>query len=103
MRKLVVSVALVVATSLLAGCVAEDHHGGYYRRGVVRRYPDSAWEVVKNDPCRYREYQDFAREHKNPDKRRKFAERLAREGCSDRERDTRNYRYDDPNYDPYRR
>ena len=108
MKKLVVTVALVGATSLLTGCVAEERHGGYHRhdrhdRGVVRREPDSAWEVVRNDPCRYREYQDFAREHKNPEKRRRFAERLAREGCSDRDRDTRNYRYDDPNYEPYRR
>jgi hypothetical protein len=106
MRKLVVTVAFLGATSVLTGCVVEDRNGGgYHRRGVVRRYPDSAWEVVRNDPCRYREYQDYAREHKNPEKRRRYAEKLAREGCRDRYRghDARDHRYDDPYYEPYRR
>ena len=47
---------------------------------------DDAWEIVRRDPCRYDEYRRFAEKHKNPEKRRRVVEQLAREGCS-RERD----------------
>jgi hypothetical protein len=40
-----------------------------------------AWDVVRNDPCRYDEYRRFAEEHKNPEKRREVVWRLAHEGC----------------------
>jgi hypothetical protein len=36
------------------------------------------------DPCRDEEYPRFAADHRNPEKRRRFVERLAREGCSER-------------------
>ncbi len=98
MKGIVMLLAVVVSTSVVAGCVV-DRHGRYSRN--ERRERDDAWDIVRRDPCRYREYEDFAHEHKNPEKRRAFVERLAREGCS-RRSDHSDYRYDDPNYDPYR-
>ncbi len=100
MRKLATALAVVVATSLVSGCVVADRYG-HHRRAYERHEPDDAWDVVRRDPCRYHEYQEFAREHQNPEKRRRFAEKLAREGCSRRDRDQ--YRYDDPHYEPHRR
>jgi hypothetical protein len=47
--------------------------GGYYGR--------SAWDVVRSDPCLYDEYARYARKHKNPNKRARKIEELAREGC----------------------
>ncbi len=92
MKKLVTALAVVVATSVLAGCIVDDR--GYRRR----LHHDDAWDVVRNDPCRYEEYRDFARDHKNPEKRRRYVEYLAREGCSrkySRDRDDRYDRYPD--------
>ena len=110
MKKLVALLAVMVSTSFFAGCVAEHGHGGYHRDGDRRPYERrqtddaalDAWDVVQADPCRRREYEAFAREHRNPEDRRRFAERLAREGCS-RRSDQRDHTYDDPYYDPYDR
>jgi hypothetical protein len=78
LTQIVAAVLLVVALTA-AGCAPEySRHHGYGRRAAT----DDAWEVVRNDPCRYDEYRRFADNHKNPDKRREFVERLAREGCS---------------------
>ena len=110
MKKLVIFLVVVVSTSFFAGCVDEDGHRGYQRdggrRSYERRHTDDAaldaWDVVRADPCRRSEYEEFAREHKNPENRRRFAERLAREGCS-RRSDQRDHTHDDPYYDPYDR
>jgi hypothetical protein len=98
---------LLLSTVAIAAC--EPRYG--HRRGYHDPYGDSyqdvddaAWDIVRRDPCRYDEYRRFADEHKNPEKRRRFMHRLAREGCS-REREyyrDRNYERD-RDYDPSRR
>ena len=78
LMKIVPAVLLLVVLAA-AGCAPEySRHHGYGRRYSS----DDAWEVVRNDPCRYEEYGRFAAEHKNPARRREFVEQLAREGCS---------------------
>ena len=98
MKILIAVLAVVISMSVMAGCGPEERR--YHHRGSERRERDDAWDVVRRDPCRKREYEDYARDHQNPDKRRHFAEQLARDGCSRKYRGE--YRYDDPNYDPYR-
>jgi hypothetical protein len=66
----------------------------YYRDQHV--YGRSAWDVVRRDPCRMDAYRRFAAEHKNPYKRQRFIERVAREGCS-----YRHSYYYAPDYGPY--
>ena len=75
--------ASLALAALAAGCIAD----GRYGHARTRTYPrDSAWGIVRSDPCRYDEYQRFAQANSNADKRSRFVERLAREGCSfDRE------------------
>ena len=41
----------------------------------------TAWDVVRNDPCRLEAYRRYAARHENPNKRAQFIQRLAREGC----------------------
>jgi hypothetical protein len=53
------------------------------RRAWGRGYA-SAWDVVRDDPCRLNEYRRFAAEHENPRRRSRFLERIARDGCDDR-------------------
>ena len=77
---------LLLAAAATAGCA--PRHDYYYERRAHEMDDRDAWEIVRNDPCRYDEYQRFAHEHKNPDKRRQVVWQLAREGCS-RERETR--------------
>jgi hypothetical protein len=55
--------------------------GGYGYRGG---YGGSAWDIVQSDPCRAAEFARYARKHKNPNKRARKIEKLAREGCDDR-------------------
>ena len=75
--------ALVVLACLAAAGCVRDPYG--YRR---HEREDHAWAIVRDDPCRYAEYERFAHDHKNPEKRQRFVERLAREGCkSERRRD----------------
>jgi hypothetical protein len=98
------AVALVLASAFVASCAERP----YSRRDRDRwdrseRYDreDDAFDIVRADPCRYDQYKEFAREHKNPNKRRRYVERLAREGChgddrrsdrdDDRDRDRRRY------------
>jgi len=69
--------ALMVAGLGIAACAPRPHYG--YNHQMTDR---DAWEIVRGDPCRYDEYSRFAREHKNPDKRREVVWRLAHEGCS---------------------
>jgi hypothetical protein len=78
MRKTLVTFALLCSIGAAPGFTGsaaayESHHHGR-----------SAWSIVRNDPCLYNEYERFAREHQNENKRARFVERLAREGC-DRE------------------
>jgi hypothetical protein len=90
--------ALLLLTGLsVAGCEPRSgYHRGYghgygYDRDDDR---DEAWEIVRRDPCRYEEYRRYADNHKNPEKRRRVVERLARDGCSlDRDRDHDRDRY----------
>jgi len=89
----IVTAAVVLAALTAAACSPE-----YSRRSGYRRYhsDDEAWDIVRNDPCRYDEYRRFADEHKNPERRRDFVERLAREGCSRERYDSEpppSYRY----------
>ena len=78
------------------------HHRGSHLDRYRDRYryggSDRTWQIVRNDPCRWDEYRRFASEHENPVKRRRFAERLAREGCEGDRHGP--YGYDD-RYDPY--
>ena len=78
----VTTLALLALAALVAGCVADGRYG-YGPYGRTRDYQRiSAWEIVRRDPCRYDEYQRFAQDHANPNKRARFVERLARDGCS---------------------
>ncbi len=86
MRRVVFGVLLLAAVAT-AGCAPRHDYYGRHGREMDDR---DAWEIVRNDPCRYDEYQRFAHEHKNPDKRRQVVWQLARDGCS-RERE---YRYE---------
>ena len=61
------------------GCSLEREPRTYYSS---HRDRDRAWDIVSNDPCRYDEYRRYAEQHKNPEKRWRFIERLARDGCS---------------------
>ena len=73
----IVPAVLLLAALVAAGCAPEysRHHG--------RRYSDDdAWDVVRNDPCRYEEDRRYADHHQNPARRREFVEQLARDGCS---------------------
>jgi len=79
---------LVVFAVVAAGCVM-DPYG--HPRMVGYDRDDATWDVVRNDPCRYDEYRRFADEHENPEKRRRFAEQLARDGCKQERRDQRRY------------
>jgi hypothetical protein len=92
-----VSLVLLGCLVVAAGCV--DGRYGYDRgrRGFYRA--DPAWEIVRNDPCRYEEYRRFAERHKNAEKRRHFVETLAREGCGRDRADP--YRNDPYRDDPY--
>ena len=94
---------LALATIAVGGCgprhryYYEDERYGY---GHHRMDDRDAWEIVRNDPCRYDEYRRFAAKHENPDKRREVVWKLARDGCShpnqyyDRDYD-RDYGYGD--------
>ena len=94
MRKTLVSLTLFAALALVPGLVAtasadddcyQGRRGGYYGSGYNGGgYGGSAWDIVRSDPCRHEEFVDYARRHENPNKRRRFIERLAREGCSQR-------------------
>src|SRR5687767_14783023 len=50
-----------------------DWYPGHRGRGV------SSWDIVRRDPCLSREYREYASDHKNPNKRARFVDRLARE------------------------
>ena len=83
--------ALLLLTGVsIAGCEPRSrYHRGYGDGYGHRDDRDDAWDIVRRDPCRYGrydEYRRFADDHKNTEKRRRFVEQLAREGCS-RERD----------------
>jgi hypothetical protein len=67
---------------VFAGCLAATLAAGCAAHGRPRYYGYSSWDIVRRDPCRYEEYRRFAARHENPEKRRRFVERLAREGCS---------------------
>ena len=91
---------LLVLASVSVGACARDryYHERYYddRYGYDHRHQmddRDAWEIVRNDPCRYDEYRRYAAKHDNPEKRREVMWKLAREGCS------RPYEYDRDYYD----
>ena len=103
MKKTLITLSLLasIATPGLIGTAAADHW--------QHRHGRSAWSIVRSDPCLSNEYARFAREHKNPNKRARFIDRLAREGC-DREawhrlrRERAAYHYDrHDRYDRYDR
>jgi hypothetical protein len=75
----VTRLALLALAALAAGCMADVRHGHGWS---LAHQQNAAWEIVRRDPCRYDEYQRFAQDHSNPNKRDRFVERLAREGCS---------------------
>ena len=79
MKKTLITLSLLASVATLPGLVGT---ADAYDRG--HRHGRSAWSIVRSDPCLSNEYARFAREHKNPNKRARFIERLAREGC-DRE------------------
>jgi hypothetical protein len=98
MRKLLGGLALVTTLALVPGFVspAEARQDRGWQRGGYaggHRGGYSAWDVVRGDPCRYDAFQRFAAKHENPNKRARFAERLAREGC-----DCERVAYDAPDY-----
>jgi len=85
---------------LLAACILVVP-GCVPRYGSHHEMTDhEAWDIVRNDPCRYDEYRRFAHDHENPDKRRTEVWRLAHEGCS-RERQY-DQQYVPGYYDNYR-
>jgi hypothetical protein len=94
MKKMLAGVVLLASAAVLGGCVM-DPYG--HARLVGYNRDDATWDVIRRDPCRYDEYRRFAKKHKNPEKRRRFAEALARDGC---ERERRSSPYGDS---PYRR
>jgi hypothetical protein len=92
MKKYAFTALLLLTGIAVAGCEPRYHDGYGRRHGYYDEDRDEAWEIVRRDPCRHEEYRRFADDHKNPEKRRRFVERLAREGCSlDRDRDRDRY------------
>ena len=82
MARGLVAPLVVLACLAAAGCIRDPYGYGRYAR------EDAAWAIVRDDPCRYAEYERFAHDHKNPEKRQRFVETLARDGCkSDRHHD----------------
>jgi hypothetical protein len=106
-RLAVLSLAAAVAGLVALAAPAEARRERPCHQGRAAYLPyggggyggDAAWEIVRRDPCRWDEYVRFAERHKNPNKRQRFAERLAREGCS---RPPAVYGYGYDGYDPYR-
>jgi hypothetical protein len=94
MSKQVIATLLVLAgIAITAGCAPRPYYP--YNQKMSER---EAWDIVRRDPCRYAEYERFAHEHKNPDKRRDVVWRLAHDGCS-REQQYERDQHDDPGYD----
>jgi hypothetical protein len=92
MRKTLVTLGLLASLVAPGAATAHaDHYRDHGRRGYRHESPrydydrpyhrDRAWRIVRNDPCRWHEYQRFAAKHENPNKRRRVVEQLAREGC----------------------
>jgi hypothetical protein len=79
-RAAVAAAGLATALGAL-GATSADARPDFRRHH--RDYDRHAWRVVRNDPCLLHEYREFASEHKNPNKRARFVNRLAREGCPD--------------------
>lgn len=103
---------LAAAPGLVASAEArrDQRPRGWCDRGRQQPapyYEDAAWDVVRSDPCRSEEYARYARRHQNPNKRRRYLERLAREGCSRYDQagayDDRYDRGDERYRDPYGR
>ena len=83
MRKTFGFLVLLAGLTAMPGMTprAEADHNSYRYNRHPYSHRLSAWEIVRRDPCRYAEYRDYARRHQNPNKRQRFIERLAREGC----------------------
>ena len=85
LRKLLSSCTLLLALGMPAVATpAHADQADFGLRHEVRSWNPyhhrSAWDVVSRDPCLSEQYRRFAAEHRNPNKRQRFIERLAREG-----------------------